>query len=163
MLIFVISSGQLSMNSNQNAPTPARSRSQNVCRSPGQQMARRCLVVSPMTSSVSGALSRNHFAGPVVCYMTCCTLKPLVAVSMFFLSLHCNCMTRGSRPNLGGIALPCHGCNWWNLALLWCKRDLRFHRLGEVTSTLLLCVLVHSAEIYGEGTSGDVYLQLAYV
>jgi hypothetical protein len=72
MLIF---SGRSSMNSSQNDPTPARSRNQNVCRSPGQQMARHFSVVSPMNLSVSGALSRNYIVGLVVYYMTCCTLK----------------------------------------------------------------------------------------
>jgi len=75
VLTLVVFSGQLSMNSSQNVPTPARSRSRCACRSPGQRMARRCLVVSPMTLSVSGALSRNCFVGLVVYYMTCCTPK----------------------------------------------------------------------------------------
>ena len=75
MLMLVIFSGRLSMSSSRNVPTPARSRSQNVCRSPGHRMARHCSVVSPMTSSVSGALSRDYIVGLVVYYMTCCTLK----------------------------------------------------------------------------------------
>ena len=75
ILMFVIFSGQLSTSSSQNAPTQARLRSQSACRSPGRQMARHCLVVSPMTSSVSGALSRDYIVGLVVYYMTCCTLK----------------------------------------------------------------------------------------
>ena len=63
------------MSSSQNVPTPARSRSRCACRSRGQRMARHYLAVSPMTLSVSGALSRNCFVGLVVYYMTCCTLK----------------------------------------------------------------------------------------
>jgi hypothetical protein len=74
ILMFVIFSGLLSTSSSQNAPTQARLRSQSACRSPGQQMARHCLVVSPMNLSVSGVLSRDYFVG-LVYYMTCCTLK----------------------------------------------------------------------------------------
>ena len=75
LLTLVLFPGRLSMSSSQNVPTPARSRNQCACRSPGQRMARHCLVDSPMTLSVSGALSRNCFVGLVVYYMTCCTLK----------------------------------------------------------------------------------------
>ena len=74
-LILVTFSGQLSMSSSQNVPTPARLRNRNACRSPGQRMARRCLVVSPTTLFVSGALPRNYFGGLVVYCMRCCTLK----------------------------------------------------------------------------------------
>ena len=63
------------MSSSQNVPTLARSRSQYVCRSPGQRMARHFSVVSLMILSVSGALSRNYIVGLVVYYMTCSTLK----------------------------------------------------------------------------------------
>ena len=56
-------SGQLSMSSNRNVPTPARSRNRFVCQSPGQPTDRRCSVVSPTISSVSGALSRDCFTG----------------------------------------------------------------------------------------------------
>lgn len=75
MLMFAMFSDRSSMSSSQNVPTLARSRSQYVCQSPGQQMARHCSVVSPMTLSVSGALFRNYIVGLVVYYMTCCTLK----------------------------------------------------------------------------------------
>ena len=75
ILMLVMFPGRLSMSSNQNVPTPAKSRSQYACRSPGQRMARHCSVVSPMTLSVSGVLSRNYFVGLVVSYMTYCTLK----------------------------------------------------------------------------------------
>lgn len=75
ILTLLMFSGQLSMSSNQNVPTPLRSRNQSVCRSPGQQMARRCSVVSQMNLFVSGALPRDYFAGLMVYYMRYCTLK----------------------------------------------------------------------------------------
>ena len=75
VLMDTVFSGRLLMSLSQNVPTPARSRSQSVWRSPGQQMARHFSAVSPMILFVSGALSRDCFVGFVVCYMTCCTLK----------------------------------------------------------------------------------------
>ena len=95
-LIPVILPGRLSMNSNQNVPTPARSRSRYVCRSLGQQTARHCLVVSPMTLFESGALFRDYLAGLFVYYMSCCTLK-ITRCCIHVLSLHYKCMMRKSE------------------------------------------------------------------
>ena len=104
-LMPVILLDRLSMNSNQNVPTPARSRSRSVCRSLGQQTAKHCLVVSPMTWFESGALFRDYLAGPFVYYMTCCTLK-IARCCIHVLSLHYKCMIRRSETESDVGAAP---------------------------------------------------------
>ena len=152
MLMVVVSSGQLSTSSSQNVPTPAKSRNQNACRSPGQRMARHCSVVSPMTLSASGALSRNYFVGLVVYYMTCCTLK-----------IDCCCIHVRSR-----LHWAMQVGRWPNTAGVWSSfdtdlRNLPIRCILEIADTLLVCVLVYPTEVYGDGASGNVNLQLAYM
>ena len=108
MLMLVIFSGQLSMSSSQNVPTPARSRSQCACRLPGQRTARHCSVALPMTLSVSGASSRDYFVGLVVYYMTCCTLKiDCCCIHVQFSSQQ----RAGTKP--GKVICRCAGRIWW--------------------------------------------------
>ena len=44
---------------------------------------------------------------------------------------------------------------------LWCRRNLYIHRIPEITHTFFVRVLVHPTEVYRDGTSGYVDLQLA--
>ena len=162
-LMLVVSSGRLSMNSSQNGPTPARSRNQYVCRSLGHRMARHCSVVSPMTLFVSGALSRNYFVELVVYCVTCCTHK-IARCCIHVLSLHCKCMMRRSGTKHGRASfVAVMTLTTGGLTFLACKSYLCFHCLLEITNTLLVRILVHSTEVYRDGSIRNVDLQLADV
>jgi len=155
MLMFAVSPGQLSMSSSQNVLTPARSRNRCACRSPGQRMARHCLAVSPTTLSVSGALSRNCFVGLVVYYMTCCTPK----IDCCCIHVRFSFTGRGRR----GIGLGVKPGKVTRRCGVRCWRGLYVRRIPEITDTFFVCVPVHPPEVYRDGTSGNVNLQLAYV
>ena len=155
-LMFVIFSGRLSTSSSQSVPTPARSKSQYVCQLPGQRTARRYLAVSPMTLFVSGALSRSCFVGPVVYYMACCTLKiDRCCIHVLRLSWCSKCTTRRFRvrPVRATLCVTFTPANATDATKRPC-----FHCFAKVTNTLLACVLVHPAEVYDDGTSGNVDL-----
>jgi len=141
MLMHAVSSGQLSMSSSQNVPTPARSRNRCACRSPGQRMARHCLVVSPTTLSVSGALYRNCFVGPVVYYMTCCTLKiDRCCIHVRFRSLGGQ-VAPGSGTKPGKVTRGCGGRPCESLALLLVLKGSIYPLYpGDYEHVLRMCI-----------------------